>query len=100
MFNLLAINKILESISKTDTFNVFTEFKLDKTYPINEDVKNILIDLNCKENVRAYFNKNTMSFDGISVIDIKGERFIEFYDDMSDMMNKGLDFSELGNNFN
>ncbi len=99
MINLLDINKILESILKTDTFDVFKEFKLDTYYPINQDIKSILINLNSKKNVRAYFNKNTMSFNGISVIDIKGERFIEFYDDISDMMNKGLDFTELGNDF-
>ena len=41
-----------------------------------------------------------MAFDGIGVVDIDGKRIVDFNDDMSDMMNKGLDFMVLGNKFN
>tara|TARA_B100001093_G_scaffold334498_1_gene319416 strand:- start:955 stop:1260 length:306 start_codon:yes stop_codon:yes gene_type:complete len=101
MSDFTEINNVINLIKNSEeTFKKFTEFPLKKYFSIDDKAKNLLIDLNKISNFKAYYNKNTLSFNGINVIDIDNERIIEFYDDMSDMINKGLDFSELGDNFN
>ena len=40
-----------------------------------------------------------MNCDSIGVIDIEGNRIIDFNDDYCDMVNKGIDFMKLGDNF-
>lgn len=88
------INKILiEIFNSEDKFNQYTEYKLKKVYNIeNVNIRNLLIKLNCKPNVKVFYNKNTKCFDYIGVLDDGDIRIIDFNDEMHDMMNKGLDF--------
>lgn len=92
------IENILKKIF-INKYDKYTEFKLKKIYNLDSKLQNILIDLNSKENIKAYYNKNTKCFDRIAVLDQDNEKIIDFNDDMCDMMNKGLDFMKLGNKF-
>ena len=101
MNNLSDISLTITKIFNTKEFKKYKEFRFNKYYNIeNKEIQDLIIKLNLKKNVEAYYNKNTMAFDGIGVVDIDGKRIVDFNDDMSDMMNKGLDFMVLGNKFN
>ena len=88
------INKILINIfNNKEKFKKYTEFRLNKVYNIEDrNIRNLLIKLNCKQNVKVYYNKNTKCFDCIGVYDNNDKKIIDFNDDMHDMMNKGMDF--------
>lgn len=88
------INKTLIDIfNNKEKFKKYTEFRLNKVYNIeNMNIRNLLIKLNCKQDVKVYYNKSTKCFDFIGVLDDGDIRIIDFNDDMHDMMNKGMDF--------
>ena len=54
-------------------------------------MKQIIIDLNKKDNTTAYYNSVTKNCDTISVIDVRGTRFIDFDDNYYSLINKGID---------
>ena len=94
------INNILLKIFNQRDIPKYTEYFLKKHVSItSNEIKNLLLKLNNKENVKAYYNYKTMNCDSIGVIDIEGNRIIDFNDDYCDMVNKGIDFMKLGDNF-
>ena len=87
------VNNIITNIMTNDNINSYEEFRLKKHISITEPrVRSIINNLDSYKNVKTFFNKKSYSFDSIGVIDIKGERIIDFNDDYLDMMDKGLDF--------
>lgn len=94
------INKTLINIfNNKEKFKKYTEFRLNKVYNIeNMNIRNLLIKLNCKQDVKVYYNKSTKCFDCIGVFDNDIEKIIDFNDDMHDMMNKGMDFMTSADN--
>lgn len=87
--------QILQKIWNEDKFDKLVHYKLDTTFIIDNDYKNIktlLRNNNNNKNIR-YIVSKTLQIDSINVIDINDTRFIEFENDLYEYTNKGLDNS-------
>lgn len=94
------INDILLKIFNQKNIGKYTEYRLKTHIDIAAiEIKNLIVSLNVKSHVKAYYNKKTMNCDSIGVVDVDGTRMIDFNDDYCDMMNKGLDFMIIGTEF-
>jgi len=86
------IDKILLKIFKIKRIEEYQEYPLQQYVSVNTDMmKKILLDLNSKPNIEAYYNNITKKCDSIGVIDIKENRIIDFNDTYFDLENKGID---------
>ena len=86
---MMNLEKIIKEISEKKHFLEYTEFKLNKYYKINDNIK-LLEMINSINNSIVYFNNKTKQFNNIGVIDIKGQRYYDFDDDIYTMTNKGI----------
>jgi hypothetical protein len=94
------IKNILKKIDETPNFENYVEFRLSKSVKIdNYELKTIINLINNRENTIGLYNKRTLLFDIIGVIDTDGKRYIDFDDDLYTMTNKGID-NQISNYLN
>ena len=94
------VNDILLKIFNKKRIVKYTEYPIKNhiDFTINEN-QELIKKLNRKSNVKAYYNYKTLKCDSIGTIDVDGDRIIDFNDDFCDLMDKGLDFMVLGDEF-
>ena len=86
------INNILKKVDNTDFFKNYTEFKLSKSIDMSQqNMKNLIVELNNKPNMKAYYNYRTLNCDTIGVVDMDNNRIIDFDDNYFILMNKGIE---------
>jgi len=89
--------KIIQNILNETHIDSMTHYKLNTTFIIDNDYKNIktlLKNMNNNNNIDIkYYVSKTLEIDSINVIDISGTRMIEFENDLYEFTNKGLDNS-------
>jgi hypothetical protein len=85
------IKNILNKINTQDNFENYISIKLSKPVKINGEIKTIINNINKQENTLGLYNKKTMLFDNIGIIDLNKIRYIDFDDGVYTMMNKGID---------
>lgn len=86
------LNNILKKVDNTDFFKNYTEFRLSEGIDMSQqNMKNLIVELNNKPNMKAYYNSRTLICDTIGVIDMDNNRIIDFDDNYFTMMNKGID---------
>jgi hypothetical protein len=87
---MINLEKMIKEISQENNFLKYKEFKLNKYYKINDNIK-LLEMINSFKNSIVYYNNKTKQFNNIGVIDINGLRYYDFDDDIYTMTNKGID---------